>query len=328
MNFDRLEEFRASPKRQYIDLHFTQSALDDLSDVLATATLPDPMLGYVIGDSGVGKTSLITLFAKEANAHFNNRHAVALVKCGSVLGDKTLHSTALEALGDLSPTSGTLVQMDYRLRVRIRELGVQMVIFDDYHHVIEQTGPKVARRMTDSIKALCNKTNICVVFAGTSEIDQVRDINEQIDTRMPVLIEIPKLGIVTEKGRDEFRAFITRFCEIRELNIAFNVSSDESVFNFYCATNGNLRLLQNLLKKSELIAAREKRDTVTQLDIADAVASMKPRHLQSISRSLTEKAKVARFHSKKGLKISGKQLKVYPFSSPISSIKQYLGVKK
>jgi hypothetical protein len=201
-----------------------------------------------------------------------------------------------------------------------------MVIFDDYHQLVEERGRAVARKMTDAIKALCNKTYISAVFVGLPVVEEVLDINEQIDSRFTNRIMIPKQTIVAEGSRQQFANFLESYCKLHEVKMDFDFTNEDSLLHFYCATEGNLRVLVNVLEKAKLEGWSENKSVITKYDLAEIIYDMKPRHL--IIKSGKSKIEGRFFHGKTPNMQNAHSLRVIPFASPISAIKKELGVAK
>ncbi|WP_168190669.1 TniB family NTP-binding protein [Salinimonas iocasae] len=324
MNFNIIERHRSGPRRQYIDMSFTQRALDNLLHALASATTPSPNGAIITGSTGVGKSSLISLFAKQANNYLNNDLAVVIVQSKNILGEKTFHSAVLEVLGDLTPTRGTYDSMDVRLTALIKGLGVQMIIFDDYHHLVNQRGDESIHKITESLKSLSNKNKVSIGFVGLPEVITVLDINKQIDTRFPHRYFIPPQSIVSETAKKDFRNFLDGYICSQKLSLGFDATSDDNLLHFYCATEGILRNVENLITKTKMDVWGEGRETLEMQDFALTVLSIMPLHL--LVRNTRKSSKNKKFSSIAD-DAQVRALSIIPFFNSATEVKKWLGTR-
>jgi Cdc6-like AAA superfamily ATPase len=195
VNFNIVHTHRNGPPRSYITMHYTDYVLDNLMVVLATATTLEPMGMTIIGDSGVGKSSVVSLFANEANREFKNDNAVVKVLSKNVRTLKGIYAALLTALGDMAPARGDELEKLDGIKALLTHLHVQIIIFDDFHYLVEHRGKEAARAIVDEIKMIMEEYKVANVFVGIKSLTKVGLINEQIDTRYNAEVEIPSLNL-------------------------------------------------------------------------------------------------------------------------------------
>jgi GTPase SAR1 family protein len=318
VNFNIVHTHRSGPPRSYITMHYTDYVLDNLMVVLATATTLEPMGMTIIGDSGVGKSSIVSLFANEANREFKNNKAVIKVLTKNVRTLKGIYASLLTALGDMAPAKGDELEKLDRIKALLTHLHVQMIIFDDFHHVVEHRGKEAARAIVDEIKMIMEEYKVATVFVGIKSLAEVGLINEQIDTRYNAEVEIPSLNLKEVIGYNDFRAFVSSYIEHHEIEVDFDITSADNTYHLYAATRGILRFVVNFIKSAKLFADLEKSKVVQKKHFQRVVESAALRHLRG-SKGKGKTSKDADIYSNP---------RVQPFISSTKLVKEAMGIIK
>ena len=316
MNFDIVRKHRSGPKRSYINMRYTDDILDKLLVVLATATTPEPSGMVLIGDSGVGKSSIISLFASEANKELDNEKAVIRVHTHNVRTLNAIYTSVLQSLGDIAPAKGKEHEKRLRIIALIANLNVQMIFFDDFHHVVEQRGREAARAIVDEIKMIKEESHVATVFVGVKSLANVGLINEQIDTRYNAIVEIPALNIKSEDDVKDLRAFLTSYIDHHGIKLSFDIKTMDNIYHVYAATRGVLRVIVNLIKTAKLLADNEGCEVVTKTHFKRVIETASLRHLR-VSKNKKQTAQDD---------IIYQNTTVTPFSSSVTAIKSAIGL--
>lgn len=317
MNFNIVHKHRNGPKRAYITMHYTDKILNGLVNVLATGTTPEPSGLVLIGESGVGKTSIVSYFIKQANRELGVEKAVIKVFTNKVSTLNAIYISILKSLGDIAPTKGTPDEKRFRIGVLVKNLNVQMIIFDDFHHVVEQRGREAARAIVDDIKMLMEELHIATVFVGIKSLANVGLVNEQIENRYNAIIKIPALNIKVEEGVNDLRAFIDSYISHHRIKLSFDITSMDNIYHVYAATRGVLRVTVNLIKFAKMNADEDGSEVVTKAHFRRVIENASLRHLRK---------------DKKGQKYTQDELvftptKAVPFSSNLATIKSAMGIE-
>lgn len=316
MNFDIVHKHRNGPKRAYITMHYTDKILDSLVNVLATGTTPEPSGLVLIGESGVGKSSIVSYFINQANRELGVEKAVIKVYTNKVSTLNAIYISMLKALGDIAPTKGTPDEKRFRIGVLIKNLNVQMIFFDDFHHVVEQRGREAARAIVDDVKMFMEEYHIATVLVGVKSLANVGLVNEQIENRYNAIVEIPALNIKVQEGVNDLRAFIDSYISHHGIKLSFDITSMDNIYHVYAATRGVLRVIVNLIKSAKLNANNEGSEIVTKAHFKRVIEDASLRHLRK---------------GKKGQRCAQDEFiytptTVIPFSSNTTAVKSAMGI--
>ena len=166
----------------------------------------------LLGPSGGGKTTLI----KECISNkFNSgdilgrKRTALLVNMPSSPSKKSLASAILEALGDqfASSRSHSAEAKFRRVVVLLKNLGVEILIFDEVQHLIDFKRSS-AYEAADWIKSLMNELQIAVVLVGLKRTEGLLWANEQLRRRFSASIEFNRYTCSSDADLCEFVALV------------------------------------------------------------------------------------------------------------------------
>jgi hypothetical protein len=132
----------------------------------------------LLGESGVGKSTLLVMYAKNYPAIEHEELTevpVLYVVLGPSPTPKTLAHTLLKALGDPKWNVGREVELTARLVFLIWQCRVRLVIIDEANHLIDRGGEKTLHTSADWIKRLVDATRASCVLAGIPRTKRFRD---------------------------------------------------------------------------------------------------------------------------------------------------------
>lgn len=155
--------------------------------------------------------------------------------------------------GIVRTRSSTNNEVNLILLRSIKDLGVKLIVLDEFQHIFLQHG-KVSITVVDWVKRLMNETEVPVVLIGTEMLDQLAGVDPQLTTRVPTSI---RLGLFRyDKHWLVFLKGLADSCDKINLSIIYENYSRE----FYTATNGTPRLLKSLLIHIVILGVTEKRE--------------------------------------------------------------------
>jgi hypothetical protein len=227
-----------------------------LTQVYAFATKKGEAEGLpIIGESGTGKTSQLENFFAKYPPTENQDGKIVPVLLTAVPSKPTVKSLAFRMLDDLGvpdPERGTEEEKTRRLRVLIKELGTRVVMFDEFHHFVDQGTLKVMHHVADWLKTLIDKTKVTVVIAGLPSSMSVIDQNVQLARRFSAPIVMPRFDWHMQRDRQQFRSILLGFsnalCRTYECP---DLSTEEMGFRIYLATGGLMAYVVRLLRQLE-----------------------------------------------------------------------------
>src|SRR5258708_6614762 len=128
-----------------------------------TALSGEPICCSLEGYTGAGKTWLILDFAKEFSRSktFDGTYVPVLyIALDSDMTPNGFCELVLTELGDPTPSKGSITSMKRRLKDLLADCHVELVILDEFQHMIAADTEKVMAKVTDLFKSLIKKTNI------------------------------------------------------------------------------------------------------------------------------------------------------------------------
>jgi hypothetical protein len=144
----------------------------------------EPPCLLLIGQTGVGKTTLLTSYARTYPPRQTTEGLQQPIVQATIVPPATVKSmaaTLLAALGDPAADKGTTNSMTRRVIHFFRHCQVQMLILDELQHFVDRESQKVLWTVSNWLKTLIKESGVACVLAGlANEAEQVVDANPQL----------------------------------------------------------------------------------------------------------------------------------------------------
>ena len=236
----------------------------------------EPKCLLITGLPGVGKTSLAEYHLKDyPRVDMGDRVEVPVLytKIEVPATPKNLVSALLAALGDPAADKGTISIQTRRLRHFLKELKTELIILDEFQHFIDRDSLKVLKTVSDWLKLLIDISKIPVVLMGMPYSHLILNTrgNEQLRRRFSLRksIEPFSWGDKDEKQQD-FRNFLKLVDDELPFNRRSNLASKTTAYRGYCATNGVLSYVMDIVRMAASSAIEQSLKAIDLDLLADA----------------------------------------------------------
>lgn len=243
-----LERFVAHPQAKEVDAALLRS--------FKTAG-QNPRGMVLIGETGVGKTCLLERFARHHALPDTETHSYQVVVLVEIPAEATIKATLsalLRKLGCIRPESGTKDAMLSRALKLMSELRTQMIVFDEFQHLLETQTLRHRKNVVNFIKSLMNITQIPVVLAGMPESALVISEDPQLARRFSAVQQLHPFSISSQDNLAYFASFMLSLQRVMPVK-TLNQAEINMLLRLYLATDGKAGLISNLLE--ELIEQHE-----------------------------------------------------------------------
>jgi hypothetical protein len=228
------------------------------------------------GIPGAGKSTLIKGYAESCSRYetpSGSKVPVFYLETPSPATVKGMAARLLEVLGDPAANHGTLWSMNSRLIHFIQACEVQMVILDDFHHLIDQETNRVLSKVSDWLKVLIKETNVPFLVVGvTGTVRRILDANAQLSRLFAIRETLHPFRWDTRKPETikEFAAFVVFAESMIGMRLAGEIERQDLLYRIYYATDGVVGNVMNLLRYSVAMAQRQQAETLTMEALAAA----------------------------------------------------------
>lgn len=244
----KLIRFRST----FIASPFLKSIINELDECRELSKLGgDPECIIVTGDTGAGKTSVINKYL-ELNARKESYEGTVIPVLSTILPGEA-NSVALfqQILADLGHPYPFESKNEVELRVQIKEIAkncrLELIIIDEFQHLIERKSLKILKETANSIKSLIVDTKIPIALFGMPYSSVILDSISQLAGRFERRRKIGPFRISTDDERNNYLALLTKFEQLMDLPEPSHLESDDMYYRLYAYSSGNLRKLKNLL---------------------------------------------------------------------------------
>lgn len=224
-----------------------------------TAIAGEPQCMALEGVPGAGKTTLAldyTALFPRVETDEGTTIPVFYVETPSPVTVKGMACHLLRVLGDPAADKGTLPAMNARLIGLIKDCGVQLVILDDFHHLIDSETNHVLSAVSDWLKVLIKETKAPFLVVGIEgKVELILEANAQLarlfaarQTLQPFTWEPAQIATI-----DEFARFI-EYVEQAKLPLAQVMPRTELLYRIYYATGGVVAHIMNLMNLAAVLA--------------------------------------------------------------------------
>lgn len=236
----------------------------------------------IVGRSRSGKTTIADLYlAMHPDDVVNGRPRRRVIKLTfpKVKTISQVMEDLLRILGDPIPTKGSVSSRRQRFKDLLNALGVEVVLFDEGHHLVTNRSDSVAEDIANWLKEVIDQYNLTIVLFGTEEVRRATSLNEEVANRFFAPLSLTAFGdirIVNENGKEEL-------VELGELRVALKAIQDHfdetrdfaldgviMARRFLLATDGLIGLMVNLIVRACRFTIEEERETISADDLARA----------------------------------------------------------
>lgn len=224
----------------------------------ATDEAGEPQCLCLIGETGVGKTTLVRSYVAafpRYETRLGTRAPILYLETPHPITVKGMTSAMLHALGDPRAFKGTQAEMNARLQSYLTDCGTRLVILDDFHHLIDKQTNRILRDVSEWLKVLIKNTGIVYLVVGIEgEVERILTANLQLsrlflrERLRPFPWQPDEANIIAD-----FARLISYVQATLGLTLATEEPMPVLLFRVHQATNGVMSHIMNLFRQAKRI---------------------------------------------------------------------------
>ena len=233
-------------------------------------SIGEPYSLLIIGESGVGKSTLIEQYVEKHPPRNSVTGKVVPVLCARVprpTSIKSLVERLLQNLGDPFCGKGTTTSMTNRLYSLVAKCGVELIVLDEFQHFIDAERDKVLSHVADWLKDVINNTKIPIVLVGVPECTRVLKVNAQLARRFSAMEVLSPFEWAGDR-KDEFKKFLGHALDQVPLKNTDCLRTAGGAQRMFWASEGRVAIISKILKKAVQVALWQQREVLTLEDLA------------------------------------------------------------
>ncbi len=231
----------------------------------------EPKCMLLLGNTGFGKTTIANHYAEQHARVLSEDGTTVPVFYSMIPSNATIKGLAcrlLEDLGDPFYDRGTTISLTSRLCKLLNECKVELIILDEFQHLIDRDSDRVLRSTADWLKDVLNRTRIPIVLMGMPSSTAILTANPQLLRRFANKYELKAFNWNQGKERDDFLRFLIMLEKATSLPQQSMLHSDEIAFRIFCATKGIVSYIKKLISKAAEISYMKNIDRITTESLA------------------------------------------------------------
>lgn len=256
----------------------------------------EPQCMVLEGMTGAGKTTLVQAYV-EAFSRYDTasgtRIPIFYMETPSPVTVKGMAARMLEVMGDPAAHKGPLWSMNARLIRFIEACTVQLVILDDFHHLIDKDTDRVLETVSDWLKVLIKETNVPFLVVGIEGgVERILRANRQLSRLFAARETLEPFGWnpSDEATMAEFAAFVKYVEKGMGMPLSDEVPRTELLHRLHYATDGVVGNVMNLMRCAALLAQKQGTEQLTLSILGRAFDKRLRKHMAGKINSLTADA--------------------------------------
>lgn len=210
-----------------------------------------------IGAAGTGKSTLKREIEKVYPRIETKNHPlipVLVVDTPAIPTVKNVAESMLVQLGDPLADKGSAINKTVRILSYLELCNVELLIFDELQHFIDQGKKNTPYQVADWLKSLIDQANIPTVLMGLERSEQILKINEQLRRRFNRRIHLTSFPIDTKEEYQIFAGVIMKLLSLIPTSYALNLQDIDLLNRIHYATNGIIDYIVKLILSAYEIA--------------------------------------------------------------------------
>ena len=245
------------------------------------------------GQTGAGKSTLVRAYANAfppVEMETGRKMPVFYLEVPASVTIKGLASTMLSRLGDPGAHKGSLWAFNDRLPPLIEKMGIEIIILDEFQHLIETRTNKVMRDVSDWLKSLIKQTGIpCVVVGITGEVEVILRANPQLSRLFSHRETLEPFAWDTSQPKtiQSFAKFIEYAEEAVGCKLTDTIPRLDLIYRIHYATDGVVGMIMNLMWTAMLRAKKHDQVVIELEDLEFAFIESIGKHLYQKTNPFT-----------------------------------------
>jgi hypothetical protein len=246
----------------------------------------EPQCMALEGMTGTGKSTLIRRFTSvfpRSETCYGTTIPVFYLETPSPATVKIMASAMLEQLGDPAAHIGTIGSLNSRLIHLLKACQVELVILDDFHHLIDTETDRVLAKVSDWLKVLIKETGIPFLVVGIEgKVERILQANTQLsrlfaarETLLPFAWQPEQQSTI-----QGFHIFVSTIEKSIGKPLTQAVPRSELLYRVYYSTNGVVGNVMNLLRYAVMLAEEQSSPALELGILAVAFERRMAKHLQ------------------------------------------------
>lgn len=226
----------------------------------------EPRCLLITGSAGYGKTTIGTYYSGQYQREVADDGTNVPVLYSSIPSSATvkgLASRLLEDLGDPLYDKGTSQNLTSRLCRLIKGCKVELIILDEFQHLINGDSDKVLKSTADWLKDILNRTKVPIVLMGMPSALRILTANAQLMRRFATKFELKAFSWTPMEERDNFLKFLMMLEQATDMPKPSKLYSEDMAFRVFCATKGIVSNLKKLISKAAEITYKKGLECIT-----------------------------------------------------------------
>ncbi len=246
----------------------------------------EPQCMSLEGVTGAGKSTLVqdyvALFPRVEQSD-GTRIPIFYTETPSPVTVKGMAATLLAHLGDPAAHHGTLWAMNFRLIHLMMACQVELVILDDFHHLIDKETNRILEQVSDWLKVLIKETGIPFLVVGIEgKVERILDTNAQLSRLFAVrqTLQPFRCDPSDEGSVQEFARFVQYAERVIGIPLPATPPRLELLHRLHYATGGVVGNLMNLLRYAAWLTRQNDQEAMTLPILATAFDKRLAKHVK------------------------------------------------
>jgi hypothetical protein len=218
--------------------------------------LTEPKSLMLIGDTGMGKTTLLKAYLEKNPSKLVDNCRVSPVVYVSIPVKTTIRGAATEILRVMEVpryNKGNLDDRTHLVKSQLVAQKVEVILVDEMQHVVEASGAKSLPKVGDFFKDLSKKAKVPFVLTGMPATKEVVSQNDQLKR----MCRLKNIGPFTAASGDEFLSF-RRFLVKVDAQLPFSeqarLGDPDTARLIFAATQGKICHVMSLIREAAMLA--------------------------------------------------------------------------
>lgn len=233
----------------------------------------EPRSMLLIGKTGAGKTTIIEKYLEKFPViDTDERKVIPVFKAElpSKITPRALAQTMLSEMGDPDSDSGNEVALTKRLVKLIKKTGVELIIIDEFQHLLKPDCKKYMDFVSDWIKSLLNNSKVPILLAGTPDAESILATNDQLETRISIIEELKYYSWMGDANQKEYCKFLKMIDKALPFDHLANLQDPDRAARFFAASEGMPRYTMRLILEAGRTALKAGLPGLTDTLLAEA----------------------------------------------------------